>query len=61
MKGDLTMMKNLWVKKNIWEMVMKVFNKMKENDVDLTMNRAINKMIYEGLIAMEQQDAPHTP
>lgn len=55
------MMKNLWVKKNIWEMVMKVFNKMKENDVDLTMNRAINKMIYEGLIAMEQQDAPHTP
>ena len=49
------MNKNLWINKDIWIQLQNVFSTMKMNNGDLTMNRAINKIIKKGLIAFAHE------
>lgn len=53
------MMKNIWVRKEIWEEIIKEIEKMKINNADITMNRAINNILQEGINALHLQNAPH--
>ena len=52
-------MKNIWVKKDIWENVLKAFKIMKKDYSEITMNGAINRIIKEGLTAFKMDDAPN--
>ena len=40
---------SIWLKKEVYEELEKVFNDMKSNDDELTFNRAINRVIVKGV------------
>jgi arginine/lysine/ornithine decarboxylase len=44
------MMKTLWIRKDIWNDIEKLYELMRKNDDDLTLNKALNHIMKEGLV-----------
>jgi arginine/lysine/ornithine decarboxylase len=49
-KGSGNMMKTLWIRKDIWNDIEKLYELMRKNDDDLTLNKALNHIMKEGLV-----------
>ena len=48
-KRSIKMKLSIWLKKEIYEDLEKVFKDMKQEDIELTFNRAINRVIGKGV------------
>ena len=48
------MMKTLWINKKIWEDFQSIFQLLRLNNDNLTLNKALNNVLDKGLLTIKQ-------
>ena len=51
----------LWINKKLWERVNELFDRMKENNSELTINKALNYIINEGVYSFDDDTCTSFP
>ena len=52
---------SVWINKQLWERVVELYERMKVNNSTLTMNKALNFIINEGVIGFDDETCTSFP